>query len=1156
MATKGAVGGFKRLFVANRGEIAIRILRTAAEMQIPTVAVYSEDDATSLHVRLADEAVALEGKGARPYLDIEKVIAAIKAAGCDAVHPGYGFLSENAAFARRCHEEGIVFIGPEADTLEEFGDKARAVALAKSCGVPVSRSTQALDSPDEAAAFLASLGNDGKSGAMVIKAIAGGGGRGIRVVRKAEDVAKLYQRCQSEAKAAFGNGAVYAEEFVANARHVEVQIVGDGTGAASHVWERECSIQRNHQKIIEFAPSVALSDALRKRLLDAAVSMAAAVKYRGLGTFEFLVAEGAGGKAGFVFIEANPRLQVEHTVTEEITGLDLVRIQIQVIAGATLAELGLTQADIPKPRGFAMQLRINMERMGADGLVRPSSGTITAYEPPTGPGMRVDSFAYAGYTTSPSFDSLLAKLIVHSPSLGFREVSQKAYRALSEFRLEGVATNIGFLQNLLEHPEFLANRIYTGFIDEHIKTLAAPGSEDHHKRYFAGLPAAVPVTAPAVAPAATAAPTTEGRAGGKVDRSDPLAVFGYAKSGESAVAKAVPADKPVLQSAVAGPEGTTAVPAPIQGTIIAIEVAEGAAVAKGQQLMVMEAMKMEHTIQAGVSGIVRRITVALTDTVVEGHPLVFIEAGEVAASAAGSGKEVDLSHIRPDLAELLARRELLQDAARPESVARRRKTGQRTVRENVDDLFDADTFVEYYGLAIAHQHHRRTMEDLIRNTPTDGLVTGIGTVNGHLFDGPAAKCAVMAYDFTVFAGTQGDVNHKKMDRMLAQTRKARIPVVLFAEGGGGRPGDIKPPGGNTSFTLFPQMSGQAPLVGITSGYCFAGNAAVLGCCDVIIATKDSHIGMGGPAMIEGGGLGVFRPDEIGPVELQIKSGVVDVLADDEADAVRIAKQYLSYFQGPVKDWACADQRLLRGAVPEDRRRVYDIYSVIETLADTGSVLELRRGFGIGIVTALVRIEGKPFGLLANNPKHLGGAIDSDASDKGARFMQLCDTFGLPIISLCDTPGIMVGPEAEKTGLVRHSSRMLLTGANLKVPVFAIVLRKGYGIGRIAMMGGSIRLPFLTVSWPTGEYGGMNLEGAVKLAYRKELMAIEDPARRLARYEEMVAEMYTKGKALAAATELNIDDVIDPMESRRWIMMGWMATHGEYGRAGRPYVDAW
>ena len=1149
MATKGAVRGFKRLFVANRGEIAIRILRTAAEMQIPTVAVYSEDDATSLHVRLADEAVALEGKGARPYLDIEKVIAAIKAAGCDAVHPGYGFLSENAAFARRCREEGIVFIGPEADTLEAFGDKAQALALARRCKVPVSRSTPSLNSPDEAAAFLASLG---EGSAMVIKAIAGGGGRGIRVVRKAEDVAKSYQRCQSEAKAAFGNGDVYAEEFVANARHIEVQIVGDGTGAASHVWERECSIQRNHQKIIEFAPSAALSDALRKRLLDAAVSMAAVVKYRGLGTFEFLVADGAGGKEGFVFIEANPRLQVEHTVTEEITGLDLVRVQMQVVAGATLAELGLTQADIPKPRGFAMQLRINMERMGADGLVRPSSGTITAYEPPTGPGMRVDSFAYAGYATSPSFDSLLAKLIVHSPSLGFSEVSQKAYRALSEFRLEGVATNIGFLQNLLQHPEFLANRIYTGFIDEHIKTLAAPGSEDRHKRYFAGLP-----TAPAVATAAAGA-IPEGRAGGKVDRSDPLAVFGYAKSGDSATNAATPAvaEKPVIQSTVAGPEGTMAVSAPIQGTIIAIEVAEGAAVAAGQQLMVMEAMKMEHTIQASVSGIVRRITVALTDTVLEGHPLVFIEAGDVAAGAAGASKEVDLSHVRPDLAELLARRALLQDAARPESVARRRKTGQRTVRENVDDLFDADSFVEYYGLAIAHQHHRRTMEDLIKNTPADGLVTGIGQVNGHLFDGPTAKCAVMAYDFTVFAGTQGDVNHKKMDRMLAQTRKARIPVVLFAEGGGGRPGDIKPPGGNTSFTLFPQMSGQAPLIGITSGYCFAGNAAVLGCCDVIIATKGSHIGMGGPAMIEGGGLGVFRPDEIGPVELQIKSGVVDILAEDEADAVRIAKQYLSYFQGPVKGWTCADQRLLRGMIPEDRRRVYDIRAVIETLADAGSVLELRSGFGIGIVTALVRIEGKPFGLLANNPKHLGGAIDSDASDKGARFMQLCDTFGIPIISLCDTPGIMVGPEAEKTGLVRHSSRMLLTGANLKVPVFAIVLRKGYGIGRIAMMGGSIKLPFLTVSWPTGEYGGMNLEGAVKLAYRKELMAIEDPVKRLARYEEMVAEMYTKGKALAAATELSIDDVIDPMESRHWIMMGWMATHGEYGRAGRPYVDAW
>ena len=497
--------------------------------------------------------------------------------------------------------------------------------------------------------------------------------------------------------------------------------------------------------------------------------------------------------------------------------------------------------------------------------------------------------------------------------------------------------------------------------------------------------------------------------------------------------------------------------------------------------------------------------------------------------------------MRPDLAEVVERHALGLDAARPEAVARRRKTGQRTTRENIDDLCDPGTFVEYGPLVIAAQRRRRTIEDLVKNTPADGMVAGIGRVNGDLFEESKAQCILMSYDYTVLAGTQGQQNHRKKDRMFEIAEKSRLPVVFFTEGGGGRPGDTDGLGvaglDCMAFNYWGKLSGLVPLVGINSGRCFAGNAALLGCCDVVIATKGSNIGMGGPAMIEGGGLGIFRPEEVGPMDVQVANGVVDIPVADEAEAVQVAKKYLSYFQGDVRDWECADQRLLRTIIPENRLRIYDVRAVIETLADSGSVLEVRRHFGPGMVTSLIRIEGRPVGLIANNPVHLAGAIDSNGADKAARFMQLCDAFDIPLLFLCDTPGIMVGPEVEKTALVRHASRMFVTGANVSVPCFTIILRKGYGLGAQAMAGGSFKAPIFTVAWPTGEFGGMGLEGAVKLGYRNELAAVEDPEKRKELFDEMVERMYRHGKAVNTASHFEIDDVIDPLDSRKWIVAG-------------------
>ncbi|WP_229702566.1 acyl-CoA carboxylase subunit beta [Streptomyces albiflavescens] len=418
----------------------------------------------------------------------------------------------------------------------------------------------------------------------------------------------------------------------------------------------------------------------------------------------------------------------------------------------------------------------------------------------------------------------------------------------------------------------------------------------------------------------------------------------------------------------------------------------------------------------------------------------------------------------------------------------------------------------------------------------------------------------MSYDYTVLAGTQGLQNHRKTDRMLALAEERRLPVVLFAEGGGGRPGDTDTTSiaglDVTTFQRMGRLSGLVPLVGIASGRCFAGNAALLGCCDVVIATPDASIGMGGPAMIEGGGLGVYRPEEVGPLTVQVPNGVVDLAVSDEAEAVRVARQYLSYFQGTQGSWEAPDQRLLRQVVPENRRRAYDMRTAVETLADRGSVLELRQAFGTGVLTCLIRIEGRPLGLIASNPAHLGGAVDRDAADKTARFLQLCDAFGLPVVSLCDTPGFMVGPDAERTATVRHFARLFVTGANLRVPLVGLVLRKAYGLGAMAMLGGSTRAPLATAAWPSGEFGGMGLEGAVRLGYRKELAAIIDPEERERAFEARVAELYEHGKAVNAAAALEIDAVIDPAESRVWILAALDDGPDLPEERGRSFIDTW
>ncbi len=1134
---------FDSILIANRGEIAIRIARAAADLGLRSVAVHSEDDGHSLHTRVADEARALAGVGVAAYLDEEAIVEAAAAAGCGAIHPGYGFLAERAGFARRCAAAGIVFIGPKAEHLELFGDKGRARAAAAAAGVPVPAGLNHAVSLAEAEGFFASL----NGGAMIVKAVAGGGGRGTRVVHDGAELAAAYERCQSEAQSAFGVQDVYVEAFLPRARHVEVQVLGDEHGAVAHLGERECSVQRRHQKVVEVAPAPGLSDDARQGIIAAAVRFAEREGYANLGTFEFLV-DASGGESGedgqpFVFIETNARLQVEHTVTEEVTGVDLVQTQIRLAQGAALGELGLDNPAIATPRGYAIQARVNMETIGADGAVRPAAGTLTAYDAPNGPGVRTDGFGYAGYRVSSAFDSLLAKVIAHAPSANFSAAIARAQRALAEFRLEGVNTNIPFLQNVVGHEDFATGQIYTRWVDERIAELAAPPPAGR-TRFVAGAPADG-------APAAAA-----GFAGARVDTSDPLALFDHdAKVKADAVAAA---QEPEL----AAPEGTTGLSSPIQGTIVSIDVSPGDAVRTGQQVAVVEAMKMEHVIAAQHDGVVREVTMAQGDVVREGYPIVFIEEAEVSGEAGDAAETQDLDYIRPDLALAYERHAYTLDANRPEAVAKRYARGYRMPRENIDQLMDPGSFKEYWPLIVAHQHQRHDMETLRRDTPADGVVAGIGTINADRFGQEAARAMIVHYDYTVLAGTQGGRNHYKQDRMFELASRFRIPLILFGEGGGGRPGDDRTGPrvafDTHTFTQFSKLSGLVPLVSVINGRTFAGNTALVACCDVIIATERTTVAMGGPAMIEGGGLGIYTPEEVGPMSFQVPNGVVDILCKDEAHAVEVAKQYLSYFQGAAEHWEANDQRPLRHVVPENRLRLYDMREIIHTIADVDSVLEIREKFGVGVITAFMRVEGRPMGVIANNPHHLAGAIDSDGADKGARFVQLCDAFDIPILSLMDCPGMMVGPDVERTALVRHCVRMFNAGANLTTPLFGVVVRKAYGLGVQAMCGASALVGFFMVAWPTAEFAGMNIEGSVKLGYRKELAAIEDAEARRVEFERRVGRAYEAAKAINAGVGGGIDDVIDPAETRSWIASSLKRLPAKPPRTEKkyPFIDTW
>ena len=1152
-----------KLLVANRGEIAIRIIRAAAELGYATVAVAPNDDAGCLHTGKADELFKLDGIGASAYLDMDQIVAAAKSTGCDAVHPGYGFLAENADFAARCEAAGLTYVGPAVATLKLFGDKARARQAAQAANVPIVKGLDHAVSLDEAKAFFDGL-DEGR--AMMIKAVGGGGGRGSRSVSDADEVESNYARCQSEAEAAFGNGALYVEEFIGQARHIEVQVLGDSSGAVTHLHERECSVQRRFQKLIEVAPAPNLADDLRSAIIEAALRLAASVNYCNAGTFEFLIDASSSGEP-FAFIETNARLQVEHTVTEEVTGVDVVQTQLRIAAGESLADLGLLE--VGAPRGYAIQARVCMETVDEDGMVRPTHGTLSAYEAPSGAGIRTDGFGYAGYETSLNYDSLLAKVIGHSPSADFSSAIARTSRALSEFRIEGVETNMNLLQTILAHSHFASGRLHTRFVDEHLSELVG-GKE--HRKYIAPIRSDETLT-------------SDGFAGARVaDAQDPLALFNH-----DTQVKSEQKDADALEES-----GPVSIHAELPGIVKNLAVKAGDEVQTQQPLLTITSLELNHVIRAKSAGVIEGTFVS-NGTAVRAGDLLYrqMESPDDSNWEEPEDDQV-LDTRRSDLDLVEQRRTFISDDFRAEKIARRHAKEQRSPQENIEHLMDG-TFREYGPLVTAASWQKQQW--LRETTQADGLVMGIGHINRGMFSDDQSRAVAVHYDYMVVAGTQGGRGHYKQDRIYELAGRYRLPLILFAEGGGGRPGisggeraeardvaieaglrkpgespprsrnlvDVAGRGGggvpvdSYTFTKLCELSGLVPLVGVNSGRCFAGNTVMLASCDVIIAAENSTIGLGGPAMIEGGGLGIYTPEEVGPMSFQVPNGVVDILVKDDEAAIETTKKYLSYFQGQTGKSEAIDQRLLRHIVPENRNQSYDMREVIETLIDPDSLLEIRKAFGVGLITAFIRIDGRPMGLIANNPSHLSGAIDSDASDKGARFLQLCDAFDIPVLSLIDCPGVMSGPEYERTALLRHVGRLLVTGANMTTALFSVVIRRAYGMGARAMCGGSTLEPFFSVAWPTAEFAETTIQGQVELVYGEELSQVEDASRRNLIRERLESAQIDKAKAVnAGGTNYGIDDVIDPADTRAWILQGLRSVPRRSRRTEkkRPNLDTW
>ncbi len=1106
---------FKRVLIANRGEIAIRIARAAAALGVDSVAVYAAVDALSLHTRVATASHLLAGDGVRAYLDVEAMVAAAVATGCDCVHPGYGFLAENAAFAEACNAAGIAFIGPKRAAIELFGDKVKARALAQSLDIPVVPGSAApLRSADEAIAVARDLGYP-----VMLKAAAGGGGRGMRAVATANDMPEALARCQSEAEAAFGDSAVFVEKLVARPRHIEVQILADSKGNVVHLHERDCSVQLRNQKVIEIAPAPGLDPALRERLLAAAVKLVHASGYVNAGTVEFLVLPGAE----FFFIECNPRIQVEHTITEQITGIDLVEAQFRIAAGASLTSLGIgDQRAVGLPRGFAVQLRI----------VAQGVGTLTAYKEPSGPGVRVDACGYLGYTPPPQFDPLLAKLIGQSNSSGsFESAVDRSVRALAEFHIAGLPTNVAQLRAILTDATFRAGDARTSLLVEN--------------------PALMQPSAP-----------VSGNTGALALLDEQATAIGSGVAKRAPVAPAAPR--------LSVEDGQRGVETPMAGSVLEVNVAEGAVVAAGETLAIITAMKMETAVTAPCAGTVMQVQrLSAGDAVTMGQVIAVIAPSQTNGATAPSRLSGENTWA-PLLAEVSALQNIAHarfaSDSRDPGVVRQRSRGKLTCRERIALLLDEGTFREVGSLAgFASYDDEGAVADF---TPANH-VGGWGKIDGR-------ESIVCADDFTSRGGhADGAIGAKSghLDRLSIELRIPSVRLLDGSSGGGSvaamvpqqqksgeseakestgaiKAGRPRVTGGGGSFlpghlgsAMYTEQLCTVPVVNMLLGSVVGIGAAkaVLGHFSVMVRDIAQLFVAGPPVVSHAMGYEITKED-LGGWHIHCKNGSVDNLAESEEEAAAMTKQFLSYLPSSVyeappvlaPDPADPPDRRddeLFTLIPRKRTTTFDMRRAIRLMADAESFFEIGPLWGTDQIVGFVRFNGHPLGVIASDSRHVnGGALTADGCDKLKRHLDLCDLFHVPVLSLIDNPGFAVGLEHEIAGTIRKGGEWMVAFAQVKVPIFSVLMRRSFGVA-----GNNFATPLgrasVRVAWPAADVGGIPPEGGIEAAYKRQLAEAADPA---ALRAEINARIESARGPIGPLNRFQIEEMIDPRDTRRLV----------------------
>ena len=1120
---------FQRVLISNRGEIAIRIAKAASALGVESVGVYSPVDALSLHTRIATAAFGI-GNGAADdpvgaYLDADGLIGIAKDSGCDCVHPGYGFLAENAAFAQRCAEAGLTFIGPSPDALSLFGDKVRARAMATSLGIPVvPGSGDAVESADDASAVASELGYP-----VMLKAAGGGGGRGMRVVDESGAMAESFERCRGEAAAAFGKGDVFIEKLIDRPRHIEVQILADGEGNVLHLHERDCSLQLRNQKVIETAPAAGLDEELRNRILADAIRLMTAANYANAGTVEFLVEPESGEH---YFIECNPRIQVEHTVTEQVTGVDLVEAQFHIAAGASLSSLGLSdQQAVGAPRGFAVQARV----------VARGAGTLSAYKEPTGPGIRVDGNGYVGYAPPPQFDPLLAKVIASSSSSAGSSYSaavDRTRRALDEFHIGGLATNLDQLKAILVHPAVRTGDARTTLLSDE-PALLSPAADGNGNGALALLQQQATVMGVSTVSGAGVAPTVA----------------------------------PAVDALEVG-TGQEAVACPMAGSVLEFRAQEGDVVGAGDALIVISAMKMESQVSAPCDGTVAAVQpLSAGDSVEAGQVFAVIEPKAGAERIREDGRDDTWAYLLEDVATMqsLAHERLAPGSEDP-GVVRQRSRGKLTCRERIDLLLDDGSFREVGSVAGFASYDEDG--NVTAFTPANH-VGGSGRIEGR-------SVVVCADDFTSRGGhSDGAIGAKSgyIDRLSIEMRIPSIRLLDGSSGGGSvasmvpaqkkegeskakesrgaiKAGRPRVAGGGGSFlpghlgsAMYTDQLGKVPVVNMLLGSVVGIGAAkaVLGHFSVMVRDIAQLFVAGPPVVAHAMGYDITKED-LGGWHIHCRNGSVDNLADTEEEAAELTRRFLSYLPSSVYDPPPVSasrtddpperrEEELFTLIPRKRTTTFDARKAIRLIADRDSFFEIGPLWGTDQITGFVRMNGHPMGVIASDSQHAnGGALTADGCSKLTRHLDLCDLFHLPVLNLVDNPGFAVGLEHEITGTIRRGGEWMVAFSQVTVPIFTVVMRRSFGVA-----GNNYATPRSQVSsrvaWPAADVGGIPPEGGIEAAYKRQLAEAEDPR---ALRDELMARIESARGPVGPLSRFQIEEMIDPRDTRR-VVCEWLET---------------